>query len=462
MNNLKQFLLAIPLLFILWACGDNYQLSEGSTPKMEQFVFVVPDKSSGEPFFSYSPIGTVVYIDVDESVKFWAGYTLDGHFISTESAPDYYLNHLWTIGDESYNISAFRYEADSSGHLLGSLQTVDFLGDTLLNRFDIYINSPISIDLKFPDNGFNQVDPLSDDGVELRWDIDGKDPWEHSTCNIFASLSADSVWNSELGEVDCSKEISINLPILSDTEWLKKHKVNLQDSSITLYWGVVAKNLAHDGFAEIDTSDIFRFSTLYTAGDSAKLVIPINYKDLSPSKTAVTLITLTNFKGDTIAQLKDSSVQTEIVTKVSSQTGLQIFAEAATFPDFRADPISIDVPKRAKIVLDTIQFQDKEPPQIAAFKNVFAQNEPLKFYALDQGVGINDKKLTVMIYPDTTVTRTNITYEAPFITFPNPCRDSCDFRISLFDNERNPSPAVQWHVKSEKDSVYLSGPFIKD
>ncbi|MCQ2060797.1 MAG: hypothetical protein MJY47_04325 [Fibrobacter sp.] len=462
MNNLRQFLLAISLLFALWACGDDYKISESSTLQMEQFIFVVPDKVSGEPFLTHSPIGTVVYIDVDEPVKFWAGYTLDGHFISTESAPDYYLNHLWTIGEESYNIAAFRYEADSSGHLLGSFQTVDFLGDTLLNRFDIYINSPINISLKFPDNGFNQIDPLSSEGVELRWDISGKDPWEHSSCKIFVSMSADSVWNSELGEVDCSKEISIHLPILSDSKWLKKHNVNLQDSSITLYWGVVAKNLAHDGFAEVDSSEIFHFSTLYAAGDSAKLIIPINYNGLSASKKANSLITLTNFKGDTIAQFKDSTAQAEIITKVAPQTGLRIFAEATNLPDFSAGPISIDIPKRAKIILDTIQFQDKKGPQIAIYKKAFKNGELLKLYALDQGVGINEKKASLFVYPDTTHGLTIIKYEPPFITFPNPCHDSCDVRISLFDNERNSSPVVQWQVKSEKDSVYLSGPFIKD
>ncbi|MCQ2120264.1 MAG: hypothetical protein MJY78_00340 [Fibrobacter sp.] len=459
MNRIYAFLVSI--LLLLSACGEDYRVSDSQTSQLEQFVFVVPANFSGEPYQTRTPIKTAVYVNAGDDVKFMASYTLDGAFLPMEIASDLYINHIWNIEDDTIISTVFPYTFDSAGIQHGSLRTIDFLGDTLVNNFNIYINTPLQVGLAFPSNGYNLVDPNSKDGVELRWNIEGRDSWELSDCQIFASLHADSVWKNSLKTIDCNKEISLTLDILSNKDWLKKNKISLKDSSITVYWAVVAKNYRLGEFAEIDSSEIFHFSTLFASGDSSKLIIPIHYNGFNPTQKPHTQITLVRAAGDTLAVLKDSLGHTELSTWVLPQTGLQIFAEDKANTEFRSERIVVDVPQRARVLTDTVQFQDSVLPQIAPRRTVLGIDEPLEFYALDLGSGINEKKISIVVDSDT-LQQATMLFNAPILSFANPCKKECNLRISLFDNARNPSPDVYWRITPEKDSLYLTGPFIED
>ena len=439
-------------MLALFACGDSHLLQDSDSPTLRQHIFVVPDRYSGQPYNYDQPV-TVVYLDTNESVKFWAGYSLDSAYLASDAAEDHFINHAWTIEGEEYNISPLRIKFRTPGHRQAILQTVDLMSDTLLDTVDIYVNTPLSISPVAPADGFNQASPVNTE-IELRWNIEGIDDWEKSRCFVYASFSRDSVWNSNLGKVECTEGTRLVGSFMSDSlyKYIQQHPE--ADTSVTIFWGGKGVLFTDDGFEERDSTDIFHFTSLYLHGDSARITIPIVYENLPHSKTVFTKVVITSSAGDTLDILTNKDPTTSLSAKVPAQTGINIEIKEQSKKEYQSQRIVVTASPKAQTVVDTVRLKDVIQPQVALLEASVRNNDSISFYALDQGSGINQHRIHVVMDYDTL----DFNYEEPFITFKNSCIGVCTVRISAEDFAHNESPKVFWKINN-KDSLKISGPY---
>lgn len=453
--------LALAAMLAVSGCGDDYLVSESSLPKLEQHIFVLPDRYSSQPYLYSSPTNTV-YLDTNESVKFWAVYALDSTYMPSDSADSHYLSHSWTIDGEEYNISPLRFSFKTPGYRQGILQTIDLFQDTLRDTIDIFVNTPGNISLVAPVNGFNQVRPNSDSEVEIRWTLSGLDPWETATCNVFASFDKDSVWDHNLGSVNCLEKARFVGTFLADSllDYLDEHPE--ADTSVTLYWAMRVAFHAKGGFIEIDSTEIFHFSTLFLHEDSSVITIPIKYEDFRKNK-AWAHVVITDKLGDTLFSNTVRNVPTTVSAKVAPQTGLRISVEELTMTEYQAEATTVSTTLGTQTIIDTVRLRDKVQPQVAPRSGMGINNEEYNpimgdtvyFYALDNGSGINQSRISVTADADTI----EHVYEDPFIKFQRPCMRSCKIRVNVVDYAHNESPQVYWlFTPDSKDSLF-TGPF---
>ena len=445
-------LLAAPLALLpLASCGNDYMISQEAVPQLVQHMFVLPDRYAGQPYLYTSPV-TTVYLDTSDAVKFWAIYSLNGTYMTTEIAEDHYLSHSWTIDDESYNISPLRYKFPAPGTHRGILQTVDFLGDTLSDTLKIFVNTPISIRAIAPVNGFNLADPEPGSEIELKWELSGVDPWESAKCYAYVSFDAEDVWTENIGEVDCFHGTSLVATYLSQKLLDKIADGTEPDTSVTVYWGVKAALTTSDGFIELDSTDVFHFSTRYIRTEESRIDIPVVYEDLRHSDIH-TVINITNAAGEKLSVLESYKAPVTLHTMVEAQSAVHISVKDTKSSEYKANDITLNVQPGTQILLDTIRFTDKVQPQVAALAPSKDQRDTVVFYALDNGSGINPKRIFVTANADTL----EYTYEKPFIKFRNPCAVTCKVRISVEDYARNVNPRVHWMLKPESNAP--EGPY---
>lgn len=445
---------ALGFALSLLACGESHLIQESDKPTLRQHIFVLPDRYAGPPY-NYGQAVTTVYLDTNESVKFWAAYTLDGTYITPDASEDHYLNHAWTIEGEEYNISPLRFKFSTPGYRQGVLQTVDLMGDTLRDTVNIYVNTPLSIQLVAPSDGYNQASPINSE-IDIRWEISGIDPWEDSRCNVFASFSKDSVWDHNLGKVDCIEGSRLVGSFISDSlyQYIQKHPE--ADTSATIYWGVKARLYTNDGFEERDSTSIFHFTTLYLHGDSARVSIPITFEKLPSSTPVFTKVVLTSSTGDTLDMLTSNKAETTLSANVPAQTDINIYITEQKRTEYQQEHIVVTTSPKAKTQVDTVRMKDNVQPQVALLERPLTGNDSLIFYALDQGSGINPNRIHVVMGYDTL----EFKYDEPFVAFKNTCIGECFVRVSVEDFARNTSPKVFWKIYN-KDSLSISGPYTE-
>lgn len=456
MRQLTSVLAMLAAMAALLACGDSHLVEESDQPTLLQHIFVLPDRYAGQPYNYDSPV-TTVYLDTNQSVKFWAAYSLDGTFITSDSAEEHFLSHSWTIDGENYNISPLRFKFSTPGFRQGILETVDLLNDTLRDTVNIYVNTPVSVGIIAPVNGFNRVNPGLNSSVELRWTLEGVDPWETTACYVHAAYDKDNVWRNNLGKVDCNEGTTLNGSFLGDslTRYIIDHPES--DTSVSIYWGVRAIVFTEDGFEERDSTDIYHFSTLYMHSDSATISIPVVYDNLRNTKIHTRLL-VTSSTGDTLDYKDSKTNPTIFTTRIAAQTGVQIHVYDLSKTEFEPKDTIISASIGTKTVLDTIHLQDHVQPQVALLREAFPFNDSIVFYALDNGSGINPNRIHVTVDSDTV----EFNYDEPFIKFKSRCFIGCEIRISAEDNARNMSPKVFWETRTSQgflDSLFISGPF---
>lgn len=453
---------ALAAMFSVSGCSDAIPVSENDTPTLKQHMFVLPDRLTGQPY-SYATPTKAVYLDTNETVKFWAAYSINDVYMSSDTADNHFLNHSWTIEDEEYNISPLRFSFKTPGYRMGILQTVDLFSDTLRDTLNIFVNSPIGISIIAPVNGYNQVKPVSNSEVEIRWSISGLDPWEAHSCRIYAAFKKDEVWDHDLGSVNCYEDARFVGPFLTDSliKYLTEHPE--QDTSVTIYWGMIAKSYTDDGFQEADSSEIHHFSTQFLHEDSSVIVIPIAY-DSQFLSSLYTQVVITDNKGDTLLVEHKQTNPSTIRVKVAPQTGIRIYAQELNLTEFVAEPETTNAQTGSLTILDTIRFYDKTQPQVAPRTLIShtsgryggtIMNDSVYFYTLDNGSGINPMKITVTINNDTILHH----YTEPFIKFRAPYENNSKIRIHVEDYAHNASPKVYWKFDRVDSYPKITGPF---
>ena len=458
MKQLATVISAFLLTLIFIACGESYLVDDNAQPTLNQHIFVLSDRLIGQPYNYGSPV-TTVYLDTSETVKFWAAYSLDGRYISSDTAEDHFLGHNWSIDGSNYNISPLRFKFATPGFRQGVLETVDLLNDTLRDTVNIFVNTPISIGIVAPVNGFNQVNPNLNSRVELRWSIAGLDPWEESVCYIYAAYDRESVWDNAIGWTECDEPAALNGNFLGDslTRYIMEHPE--QDTSVAIYWGVKAFFYTEDGFEERDSTDIFSFSTRYMHDTLATITIPIVYDNLR-SNQVNTSVVITSSTGELLDEQYTRDTPATITSRITAQTGVRIHVYDNTREEFEASDITINTLPGTKTIIDTIHLQDRIQPQVAVLQDAIGFNDSVAFYILDNGTGINPNRIHVTEDSDTL----DFNYEEPFIKFKSKCFIKCRIRISVEDYAHNANPRVYWESEASKgflDTLYIRGPFTE-
>lgn len=434
---------------ILAGCGDDALFNQEDVGTVSQQIYVVPERFTGEPYtFGYQP--HPIYLEVDQVVKFWATYTINNHYLHTDYYDDYIAAKSWNIDGEYFNINPVRYSFSEPGHKVVSLKSVDLANDTIVENLDVYVNTPVSVSIDYPPDGFNSVDPLSEDGIELAWNVSGKDSWETSTCTIYISYDRDNVWKSPQARSACNEPANLLGPLAKDVPG---------DSAVTFYWGVVATNYSGQLFTESDTTPVFSFSTRFKEADSASLLLPLSFADSWTADSVETLITLVGASGDTLATYRNSKYNPTIQMKVIPQSGIRIFATENYKSEYKAEPMSIDILAPAKYTLDTMTFVDNTPPFVEPSAASFDSSEYISFIAVDNGAGINMNRINVISGGDTLYS----TYHENTIRFKRPAFfDHSYIKVSVQDNAKNVSADVFWMLKQSGTKILVSGPYSDD
>ncbi len=450
MNRKTLIILASANLFLA-DCSDDH-LASGSGNRLQQYVYAVPDGYAGDIVNNADPLGDL-YLEQGQTIRFYAAYGIEKSIFTDEALQQYYGGCSWTIGKKHFNLTNFRYTFVVPGQVNGSLETVDLFGDTIHNDFRIHVNTPNGITLLFPYNGYNQADPSPSQQLPLRWSIQGRDPWETMTCQVFVSDSPDSVWSNYLGSVGCDDEIALtgSLLDLSDPEL---EKAVARDSSFTLYWGVKLVTQSESGRTYLDTSDIFHFSTKIL-NDSSTLKIPVSYSRYRSNAFLESTVYLISADGDTLEKHAANERSYTVTTKVKAQSRLKILVRESLRTEYSAESTTIDIPASTVQILDTLFLTDKVNPQVSSFLDTISPADSIQYLVYDDGSGINTSKLIVIVDGDTVPNN----YRPPTLLFKAKCRLNCKVEIFGEDNARNPLPQVHWLIENKSSYYAITGPF---
>ena len=254
------FAFALTSLFLLLAgCREDAVISRANIQFLQQRILVTT-WSDKEHYIRQTEQLDTLYINQNEQANFTAAYAINGSTISSDSAMNLYSSHFWQIEDKTINSTFFEYSFDSVGYHICVLNTIDYTGDTLRDTLHIFVGTPLRISLITPPSDVS-VEPLSNDYIELNWDISGIDPWEESSCAVYAAvaegvpLSRNTHWLdildyvSALSYSDCKGGIRLKGPLIS-AQWLENSGLDLKDTSLTIYWGVKATTTTNSGIEE--------------------------------------------------------------------------------------------------------------------------------------------------------------------------------------------------------------------
>ena len=426
---------------LIIGCGDEHLVNE-KEGMLGQYVYVTPDGYVGNVAELYTPIGENLYVEKGQTVKFHAGHSLKGYVYTDETLSDYYGGVSWTIGEDDFNLNSFRYTFNTAGKIDGTLETFDFYGDTLRTHFTIYVNTPNSISLTFPYDGYNQVNATEITQFPLQWDISGLDEWESAKCLIYLSYDRDSIWNNLLDSSDCFSKTTLNgtLPYNEDSQ--------------TLYWAVQLISLSNGGAEYIDSSEVFHFSTKILS-DSSTVRIPVALEGFRETDNAELLVELISANGDTLKKIETQNVRETISAKVSAQSRLKILVSETRHTEFAPESVIVDIPEQTVVTLDTIILTDNVAPQIQPLQEIFGITTGVEFQVYDNGVGINASKLTVVVGRDTVES----SYESPTLYFKPVCKPSCKVQIMGEDYAHNKLPDVYWSIDNISNVYSVSGPY---
>ena len=439
---------------VLTSCGDDVRFDDSQTGKFEQSIFISPEGGFSNIFLT---TWNEAYISISDHIKIQAIFRLNDEVLDADIAASYYQSILWIIDGKKINIPNFRHTFLEPGQYDCILQTVTNFGDTLTDTTHIFVDTPSSISLAAPRNGYNQIDPFSEQEIPLQWNATGIDPWEMALCEIFCSDDPDELWESHKKTVHCDGKFSIKGPFLPNEDVLKEQNIDPSSNSIKFYWGVIMTVMNAYGIQKQDTSDIFKFSTKLINTDSSILNIPISYKYFHNNVMPDTRITIVSAQGDTLDQINSASISTVESVKLAAQTGVKVYMEEAYFDEYKADSFTIDIPEQAEIDADSVYFEDKTPPTIWPQKKEYMQDSPILFSVLDKGSGIALSKIDIHLDDASNVV---YTYTEPLLEVVVPIKKPVRLYIRISDNAGNQSAPVFWKVTPKNNLQILDGPYI--
>ena len=458
MNKLS-YLSLFAFIIALASCGGGDEhLIDKDAATLKQFVFAGPDGSNGDIANYYDPVDEI-FVEQGQTIKFFAGYSIGQRIYTDETLQQYYNGLLWKIEENTYNLNSFRHTFSTPGEFEGTLETTDTFGDTLRTTFKIHVNTPNSIVLESPENGFNQASPYDDQELTLQWKVSGIDPWEKPQCIIYMDYDPDSVWTSPLGYANCNESAILMGSLIQtyDSTAIAEQEISAYDSSFTLYWGAKLIVKSESGRIYYDSTEVFHFSTRILE-ETAALRIPFVFDHLNDNSTLHTDVYLIAENGDTLKKFENFFTANTIVTKIEPQDGLKIVMKEDYRKEFASESLVVDVPAYTVLTTDTIVLKDNTPPQIDVINDQVLNSDSIVFYVYDDGSGINVSKLQVIMDFDTL----SFNYLKPFLKFNKTCIGICKLTISGEDYARNSLPNIYWKIENIPGYRVISGPYLNE
>ena len=448
------FLFLVALIFS--ACDYAYYDESGDSI-LRQNVYIVPETFSGDASSIYPMQSTVV--ELGHSVKFIAGYTINGELSFHDSTARYYTNVLWDIDGEYFNINTFRYTFNKAGVISGSLRTVDLYGDTLVSPLVIYVNTPESITLESPYDGFNQVIPDKAKDYAFRWNMTGIDEWETAKCQFFISTDSTSLWDSSFSEVDCDSHVNLWGPFTEDSLTLAQMGIDLRKTYYTFYWGVRYTVYLAGAKRQTENSGIFHFTTKFLDPQKAVVYVPVRYEGLYHIDSVNTKITAVSALGDTLFEGRNTSPKHTFILDLPPQSDITLYLEETSRKDFAGDTLHIDVPAGAVLNIAEVVFTDKEPPQVALLKDTFGKGESIQFILYDDGSGINLNSLAA--YANGVKISCETRTDTLFVNTMQLNGTADKLQIHAEDAAKNSIANFYWLSSRQKNgTLTVTGPFL--
>jgi hypothetical protein len=449
---------SFPIIFsaiiahLLISCSDS-EIHSSDVPEITQSIFVVPESYIGDPYNRYAP-SDEFYVDINEKIRFCGIYSVNGEFVPSDQSIMYYNTHKWTVDNHEAGTSSLYYKFDKAGVHKVSFETIDHLGDTLLSRATVYVNTPTTISLQSPPNRYNLVNGDNPNGLELSWKVFGIDPWESSICVIYASYYRDEIWDSPLGETECSQSVDLMGRLKKDINENGDPINHVIDNS-TIYWGVRVLTKNSRGNIEQAYSDVFSFSTKLDNKGKAIIEVPVacmysQYPEKSKLKGA-----FISKAGDTLSRFSDISVNSTIKKTLPPQSNVKIVVCDSIRTEYGCSSMTIDLAPGTKTLTDTLFLQDKVKPNMTPASTETSSSSPIKFFILDNGSGVNASRITTIMNNDTLKT----VFDDYTLSIPNKCKKECKLVIKAEDYAQNKAPEVYWKISTVKSVTTVTGPF---
>lgn len=442
--------IAIAQLFI--SCSDS-EIQSSDVPEITQSIFIVPETFIGEPYIRYAS-SDEFYVNINEKIRICGIYSLNGEFIPSDQSIAYYNTHKWTIDTNEASTSSLYYKFDKAGVHKISFETIDHLGDTLLSRATVYVNTPTTISLQSPPNRYNLVNGDNPDGLELSWNISGIDPWESSVCVIYASYYLEKIWESPLGETECTQSVDLMGKLNKEINE-NGDSINHAIDNSTIYWGVRALTKNSRGNIEQAYSEVFNFSTKLENKGKTIIEVPLACMFSQYPEKSQLYGAFISSSGDTISTFAKVEANTTIQETLPPQSNVKIVVCDKFRTEYGCDSMTVDLAPNTKKLTDTLFLYDKVKPNMAPTATDIPSTSPLKFFVLDNGSGINASKITVLMNDDTLKTN----FDENTLSFTNTCRKECKLVIKAEDYARNKAPDVYWKILTGKSVTSIKGPF---
>lgn len=448
----------LPIIFsavisqLLISCSDS-EIHSSDIPEITQSIFIVPENFIGEPYIRYAS-SDEFYVNVNEKIRICGIYSIDGEFVPSDQSILYYNTHKWTIDSNEASTSSLYYKFDKAGVHKISFESIDHLGDTLLSRATVYVNTPTTISLQSPSNRYNQVNGDNPNGLELSWSVSGIDPWESSVCIIYATYYRDEIWDSPLGETECSQSVDLMGRLKKDINE-NGDSINHALDNSTIYWGVRAITKNSRGNIEQAYSEVFSFSTKLDNKDKAIIEVPVAcmYSQY-PEKSMLNGVFISK-AGDTLSSFSKVKANSIITKTLPPQSNVKIVVCDSIRTEYGCSSMTVDLAPGTKTTTDTLFLQDNIKPNMIPASTEFDATSSLKFFILDNGSGVNASRITAIMNNDTLKT----VFDDYTLTIPNKCKKECNLFIKAEDYANNKAPEVYWKLSTEKSVTTIKGPF---
>ena len=438
---------------LLASCGDGY-FHESKAANIKQFVYVIPDGFSGDVTSFLRPV-IETQVELGQSIRFSAQYTINGDFISNDEAADIYRSLLWEIDGEYFNIDLIRYTFKKPGIIHGKLMTIDDFQDTLVTEFIVQVNTPESFTLDFPYDGYNQAEPSKYEDLPFRWTISGLDAWETAQCEVFLSPEELNVWKNKIGSTDCLSEANLWGPIVGDSALLHDMGIDIHNTSYTFYWGVKYTVFSNGSPRSENYSSINHFVTKFQNESISRLRVPLKYKNYGAPSSLNTTAYIVASNGDTLKTYTGTAAKQEILLNLKPQMGVKVYFSEESRKEYTADSITVDLPPGTEVTTDTVFFTDKTNPQITTFNMTFHSKRNAEFILYDDGSGVNPETIKVLVDND----EREFEVQDFYLRFNPLCVKSCLISIQAEDYAQNKIPNIHWKITRDNTGYYqLEGP----
>ena len=445
---------ALSLSFI--ACSDA-EIQSSDISEISQSIFVVPETYRSEPYKdNLYKASDKFYVNLKDKIRICGVYSIDGEYVTAETAMPYYNTHKWTIDDYEASATSVYYSFDEAGIHDVTFETIDHLGDTLLSKAKIYVSTPATITLQSPANNYNQVDGKNENGVELSWSISGIDPWESSLCVLYASYDRQSIWSSPLGELDCSGSVNL-MGELDAITTLHGDTIDHSIDNSTIYWAVQADIKNEKGWSEHAFSEVFSFSTKLKNKGDAVIEIPVSCKFNQYPEKSILNGTFISAAGDTLSKISGIKSNSVVHQTLSAQSGIKFVVCDSIRKEYDCTNTTFDLAPSTKTILDTLFLLDKTKPNMIPVQTELPTSAKIQFYILDNGAGVNVSKVQAFLNNDSLQTA----FDDYTLSITNLCKKECVLIINAEDYAHNKAPDVYWKVKVNGSVTKITGPFAK-